>query len=346
MSTGVHMKLKKIIVSIMIILSFSLSCVKQKNRFNEPTLTPENYDQNATKIYDYYYKKHLSNVLNRSDQLQITKDQRGNDRSKQYSRIVVVDTRAQAYGNASSTDEKRNHIVCIENYGLKDKSGFNSFDYIMYSKYVYNYEMNKVIHYKVLNGDKNKLVRIDDRFFTSEEANAFLLSDRKFYSITRNLFKFKGLKRIKLKKRIQKQYSLGTRSEFLIKKIEIVKVIEGTMTTSGVGSAQGISMHSYLVYDMIFENNEKLRCMLIYVPKNIAPKVKERKTYDNVVITIDDQVFNQLEVQGLKNTYAIVTSYVRGLEHLLTETSQDENENSNTDSSTTNSTENTANTES
>lgn len=312
---------KTVFFIIAIIMSFS--CVKQKTRFSEPELTPENYHASASKLYAYYYSKHLDNALNRSDEISITKNERSGVRDSRYSRIVVADI-TQNVG--SQTSIRRNQIIAIENYGPKDKTGFNPYDVIMVSKYEYKYSLNTVIHYKIKNGNPEEKAEVDRRPFGTLEANAFLLTTGYLYKrVVANLKKLKGEKLAEFVKDIKKKYIYGTRSEFIIKN---ATVIDKNLVTEGGGSAG--QTQSDFICEVSLSDGKKFRMFLLYPPNTVVKAVKIGKTYSNFIITIDDNLWTEpvnintvsrstAGITGIRDKKMLMVTYIRGLDYLANE---------------------------
>lgn len=306
----------------------SIGCVKQKTRYNEPALTPENYESTAVKLYEYYFSKHLGNVLERTDDTSISKEERGR-RTNVYSRIIVADLRQQI-GSAQTPTEKRNQIICIENYGLRDKTGFNPYDYIMVSKYKYDYAMNQVVYYKVNNGDPNNTQEVDKRIFSTEEINAYIKSVDELNKIVQPLRVTNDPNKFKeFWEDIRKKYVFGTRTEFLIKQ-SVVTHVFGTEQGQQTATQAATLEQAVAVVEAQVEGGKKIRINLIYIPINIVRKLKVGDVLNNLIVTLDDSVMGKGKlIMGFGNTYEagneglVITTYIRGLEHLLSVTPEE-----------------------
>ncbi len=320
--------MRKKLILILVVFSLFISCVKQSTRYSEPELKPEKYNLENAKMRSYYYKKHLSSVLQRSEKLSIEPEQRGKNKEKEYARIIVADIITK---NAKGkTNEQRNRVIAIENYGLRDKSGFNPYDFIMVSKYVYDYSTDKVIHYKVKNGDPENVARVDSRELNKKELNAFLLSDEQLFKIIEPLFYASANKLNSLKTKIRKEHTGKTISEFLIKKAKLVRKV-----TAKKLDRAGEEFQANITLQVFLENGKTFLVYVLYPPNQIVQRLVVGKFYNNIVVNFDDLIFGK----GKENMpggsasvdvgkYSVViVDYIRGLENVEAPMQDNENQN-------------------
>ncbi len=318
--------MRKSYLFLLVLFFMFLGCVKQSKRYNEPELVPANYNLVNAKLRPYYYKKHLSGVLERQTKFAIEPGERGYSKDQNYSRIVVADivTKDEKGKNV----ENRNRVVAIENYSLKDKTGFNPYDYIMVSKHIYNYKTDKVFHYKVKNGDPEQVQEMGNREMDKKELNAYLLSDIKLFNVVFPLYKATGEKFKKIKAKVLKEHGGKNISDFLLKKVKLLKKVVGKLTG-------GENIHANLTMQVILPDNKLFSIQVLYVPKNIVEKIKEGHIYRNIVVSLNDNIIAKGIVMlggssasiKIGKDSIIIADYVRGLEDILNEPSQNKEDN-------------------
>jgi hypothetical protein len=328
-----------------VILAFSFSCVKQKMRFHEPELNNENYNiPNAITFFALYYKKHVKSTLETSDRIAITKEQRGSTPEQKYSRVVFANVNLQT-GGGTGEGITKSRIVCIENYGLGDASGFNPYDYVLKSRF--NYQENDlpiVVEYKVKNGDPANKEEVGRRQIEEAEINAFMRSGEYLYNLispvqkltnekdrlrnSGNISKAKEMEeRIKaLSKSIVEKYASKIIVEFNLKNLRALYLnsqAAGGVRAVGSGSALAGSVG---IFELGLDNGRKMIINVVYVPADIIAKMKaepETKRY-NFIIRFETSLATSIIVKPIVNfpdfpqsldKEMLVVAYIRGLEH-------------------------------
>ena len=344
-------KMVYILSFISVVMLFS--CVKQKMRFHEPELTKENYNiPNAITFFTLYYKKHLKSALETSDSIAIAKDQRGDNSEKVYSRVVFANVNLVS-SSGSEGGLTKSRIVCIENYGLSDESGFNPYDYVLKTRFSYQEnDLPIVVEYRIKNGDPAERQEVSRRQIEEAETNAFIRSGEYFYKLISPVQKFASDKeryrnlgendktkeleeKIKVvSKNIVDRYASKIIVEFNLKNLKALYLnsqVDASTRTSGSASALAGSIG---IFELPISNEKKLILNVLYIPANIISKMKnepETKRY-NIIIRIERSLSSSLLVRPIVNfpdfpTFLdremIVVVYLRGLEHYQSVTPSD-----------------------